>query len=171
MARFRRNRMAAMAVGVLTLTGTALATTTTPAAADTITNTCVNPKNGVPLTVTVSTTGNWDDTLWAPDGSTINTYGGTDWVFSENADSVLVICLGSGSDGFGNSDPSQISPGTYYGVSGGPGNDTITGGTGDDILLGEDGNDTLVGGPGYDKVDGGDGIDRCDAEIELNCEL
>ncbi|WP_063733598.1 hypothetical protein [Streptomyces sp. RTd22] len=97
---------------------------------------------------------------------------------AQAATSAKVVCLGDGSDNFNPSTPTNVSVGTYFGVSGQNGNDNITGGTGNDYLFGDSpdnashsGNDTLVGGPGYDAANGGPGIDRCDAEVEINCEL
>ncbi|CDR17359.1 hypothetical protein [Streptomyces iranensis] len=181
MTRHGSRRVTALLACTAALTGAALSTggaaqAAAPAKAPTAT-TCTDPKTGVPLTATIEGDRN-ANAIWGTPGSVVNAFSGDDWVFSDLISTSAVVCLGDGSDNFNPSDPTNVSVGTYFGVSGQNGNDNITGGTGNDYLFGDSpdnashsGNDTLIGGPGYDVANGGPGIDRCDAEVEINCEL
>ena len=168
---------AALTGAALGAGGTAQAATSAKAPTLSAATTCTDPKTGVPLTATIEGDKN-ANAIWGTPGSVVNAFSGDDWVFSDLISSSAVVCLGDGSDNFNPSDPTDVSVGTYFGVSGQNGNDNITGGTGNDYLFGDSpdnashsGNDTLIGGPGYDVANGGPGIDRCDAEVEINCEL
>lgn len=106
-----------------------------------------------------------DDTLDCGDESPANT--SVDIVsYSQRTNAITATMGAPGSAGeAGESDQVDAN---CEGITGGPGNDTLTGDANSNRLAGGPGNDTLTGKAGDDSLSGGDGNDTFDEEAAPN---